>query len=570
MDLDFSRCRLVPITLPDGSSAMSGVKDHAKIGVKALLTHPYFALFDEMGNMKSAQAIIAAQFLFTRGIIDRVIVVAPSSVRTGVWYDPELGELARHLWNDLPSKISEYHSRIRSWTHGPEVDSADKRLRWIVTNYEFIRPTDRLKGKNAKAKHQNVSVLFPYCGPKTLLILDESSAIKSAKSAQTKACMQLREKCGRVVLLNGTPIANGPGDMFSQGNMMSKSILKCPSYTQFCGRYAIMKAVLGPGGKIIKKGNYTVSTVDKWTGIDDIQKRFAPYVLRRLKSECLDLPAKLPVVVLTVELVGPRWTMYKQMRDELVVWLSTCTVSQAPQAMTKVMRLAQITSGFLGGVEDIDFGADTLFADDELAPVPDYIASYGSLDQIGIRRRPPVAPAQEVGSEKQDLFMDWLDERWKEDPNLKVIVRSRFRPEALRLGEALKAKGKCDVGLIIGGQTRQDRADSLRMLDPRTAPKGPAVGIMTIGTGSLGLNFTASHTMFTLSNDFSLHHRLQSDDRVHRPGQTSAVSYFDLVATGPQGQKTIDHKVLAALTAKHDLANLTTSAWLDVLKSTDD
>ncbi len=566
IELDFSRCRLVSITLPDGSTAMSGIKDHAKVGVKALVTHPYFALFDEMGNMKSAQAIIAAQFLFVNGLIDRVLVVAPASVRTGVWYDPELGELARHLWHDLPSKISEYHSRIRSWVHGPEA-APEQRLRWIITNYEFIRPVDRVKQTTAKAKNQNVATLLPYCGPKTLLILDESSAVKSAKSAQTKACMQLREKCGRVVLLNGTPIANSPGDMFSQGNLLSRSILKCSSYTEFCGRYAIMKAVLGPGGKIIKKGNYTVSTVDKWVGVDDLQKRFAPYVLRRLKKDCLDLPEKLPVVVLMVPLMGPRWTMYKQMRDELVVWLSDCTASQAPQAMTKIMRLAQITSGFIGGVEDIELNDGLSDDGPPLAPMPDYIAARDWNSET--RRTMPVNPVQEVGSEKQDLFMAWLDERWQEDPSLKVIVRSRFRPEALRLGAALTARGGCDVGMIIGGQSRQQRADALRLLDPRTAPKGPAVGIMTIGTGSLGLNFTASHTMFTLSNDFSLHHRLQSDDRIHRPGQTAPVSYFDLVATGPQGQKTIDHKILAALMAKQDLATMTTRGWQAALSDED-
>ena len=86
---DWSLCRKVQ--MPDG--ALSGIKDHAKVGVRALIANPYFALFDEMGAMKTAQTIIAAQFLYLQGVIENVIVICPASVKM-VWYDPELGELA--------------------------------------------------------------------------------------------------------------------------------------------------------------------------------------------------------------------------------------------------------------------------------------------------------------------------------------------------------------------------------------------------------------------------------------------------------------------------------------------
>jgi len=82
----------------------------------------------------------------------------------------------------------------------------------------------------------------------------------------------------------------------------------------------------------------------------------------------------------------------------------------------------------------------------------------------------------------------------------------------------------------------------------------------------MGLNLTASHTVVYLSNDYNLKTRLQSEDRVHRPGQTSPVSYFDIVAEGPNGQKTIDHTIMKALKAKDDLAKWTASAWLSELK----
>jgi hypothetical protein len=53
--------------------------------------------------------------------------------------------------------------------------------------------------------------------------------------------------------------------------------------------------------------------------------------------------------------------LYKQMRDEMVAWIDHTTANRrqrgsvAKQAIVKAMRLAQITSGFVGGVQQLDF-----------------------------------------------------------------------------------------------------------------------------------------------------------------------------------------------------------------------
>jgi len=377
MNLDFSKCRLVPVINKDGDVELSGVKDHVKVGVSALVNSPYFFIMDEMGAMKSAQVIIAAQFLFEANIIDRVIVVAPASVRP-VWFDPELGELTKHLW--IPARVSEYHTKIKQW--GPK----ESALRWVVTNYDFIREKTRLQH------------LLKYCNPRTMLVLDESSAIKGHRTQQTKACLKLRKRCGRIVLLNGTPIANHPGDIYSQANVLDGGrrrfgILGVESYFEFRARHAIM-------------GGWMKKQIKEWRpeGITEIQQRMAPYVLRRLKKDCLDLPPKLPPVVLTAVLTDKLWAIYKQMRDKLMVWLSHETASLAPLAVTRIMRLAQITSGFLGGVEELSLDDD---ADDN--PKTEKVV-------------------QEIGREKLDVLLEWFDARLDEDPNIKVLSGSRFRP----------------------------------------------------------------------------------------------------------------------------------------------
>lgn len=477
---------------------------HQEVGIAKLVRDPHVGLFDSMGLGKTAQSIIAAQLLFLSGQIDKVIVVAPASVRD-VWFNRELGELAKHLFLDVPATVTEYHARSRTWVWGHPTET--KRLRWVITNYDFIRNPTRLYD------------LAVWCDARTFVILDESSAVKSHKAKQTKACGVLRKKCGRIVLLNGNPVAQSPLDMFSQGNLIAPEILECKSYFKFRAHYAVMLP------------NVAFPKVVGWQNLDELQRRFAPYVLRRVKDECVDLPPKLDPVIRTVPLSPATWRVYREMRDDLIAWIDQQTVSVAPQVVTKIIRLAQITSGFLGGVED----------------------------EAGLKLSPSI-----IGSEKLRDVVEWIPELVEDDPRLKLLVWCRFKPELERLVHTLHHEyPHIRVASITGNQHHTEREAAVALLDPRTAPKDPA--IVVASAGHRGLNLTACHTVIYLSHSPSLDERLQSEDRTHRMGQEYAVSYFDYVATGPAGQRTIDDIILTARKKREDVAEWTMSAWRTAL-----
>jgi hypothetical protein len=61
MELDWSRTKL-------------DCFEHQKIGTSALVAHPFFAIFDEMGAGKTKQAIDAACFLYEAGVIDTALI----------------------------------------------------------------------------------------------------------------------------------------------------------------------------------------------------------------------------------------------------------------------------------------------------------------------------------------------------------------------------------------------------------------------------------------------------------------------------------------------------------------
>jgi len=511
------------------------------------MANPYFGLFDEMGGMKTAQAIIAAQMMYYQGTINRVIVIAPASVRP-VWFDPELGELSLHLFDGIPARVSEFHTKIRQWDWGK---ARPGQLRWIITNYEFLgRSSNFVKRGNKMIPAVHIKTLLKFCGPKTMLVLDESSAVKTKTTYQSRACLVIRKACGRVLLLNGTPIADNPMDLMNQGNIMSPSILQAPYLTVFRERYCNMRPFVD------------YPQVLSWKNLDDLQRRFAPYVLRRLKEDCLDLPPKLPPVMVPVPLTKETWNRYKQMRDDLCVWMSDNEASLAPLVITKVMRLAQLCSGLLGGVEEVfpvqDQGDMPAFMQDEdwFKDVPKHEPTQ------------PLESMQEVSTEKLDALVEFIDKQLKQDPAFKVLIWCRFRAEVDRVVRTLERQFRSmDIIPLVGSQPKSERDIALRLLNPRTAnPVGSASLIATIGTGSVGHNFTAAAVAINLSPDYSLFKYKQGSDRVHRPGQTKPVSYFDFVAVGPRGQKTIDHTIIKARKEKDDIATWTSNAWVRVLK----
>ncbi len=535
-----------------------------------------FAIFDDMRLGKSKQVIDAAQALFTMGALDTVIVVAPSSVFREVWYDPDLGEVKKHRWEGMPTRVLEYHTRIREW--GLDLREGEERLCWVITSYEYLRYKVRRLDSGWRGPH--LDPLLQSCGRRVWLVIDETTWIKNPKALQTRACSALRRRCGRVTLLNGTPITHSPGDLFSQGNMMDPRILECSYISTFFARYAIMGGyqaeVVLPSGKKIKVATEVVGWRHKpgpaclelrcekgpnhpvhglGLGIEDIQRRFAPYVLRREKKDCLDLPPKLDPVALTATLTDETWRVYKEMRDDLCSWLNASKVAVSFQAGVRIMRLSQICSGFLGGVEEEVTCSNC--------------GGLGSECGIcgGSKFTIEKVPVQEVGREKLDVYLNWLGQRLEEEPELRMLTWCRFRPELFRLvREVSERYPKVQLRAIHGDQKRTERSEAIRMMHPDVRYRGPAVLAGTLGTGSLGLNLAGAHEVVYPSNDYSLLNRKQSEDRPHGPGQTQPVSYHDIIAIGPKGQKTVDHAIVRALRERQDLATWTCSAWVTVLR----
>lgn len=512
---------------------------HQVVGVSALTTWSdpakgrlipgVFALFDDMGLGKTKTVIDSAMVLFTRGAIRRVVIVTPAAV-SSVWVDPLLGELRKHRWPGVPLRVTFLTADPETWTF--DWDDHAGGLDVIVTHYEFIRRTVPAAGPRRTRRQppqwQHLPALARLCDAHTWLVCDESACVKNPTSLQHKAVRVLRRRCGRVTILNGTPVGNNLMDLYAQSAILDPAILGCASAFQFRSRYAEM-------------GGFKGKEILAWRpgALEAITQAMAPYVLRR-EIGTVALPERLPPITLTVTLSRATWAAYTAMRDDLLVWLSAATASLAPQAITKVLRLAQITSGFVGGVVDV--------TGEEGAPEPEW--------------------EHEVGREKLDAWLAWLRMHLDAEPHAKVLVFSRHTAEIRRALRETAAKFPLvALGALMGDQTAAERTAALHLLDPATAPAGPVVVIGNQQTGGLGLNLTAASVLVRLSHDYSHLRRAQADARIHRPGQTRVTRYVDIVAHGPGHERTIDHVILEALRAKEDLASRTCAGWLHALTS---
>jgi hypothetical protein len=479
---------------------------HQLDGTKALVKHAEFALFDEPGVGKTKQVIDAAGTLFTAEVIDTVVVACPASVKT-VWADRTLGEIRKHSFVD--HFIFDYKSKNEKLL--PALAEYTKnRLLYIIVSYEFLRQ----KTLRSFEKQEALSKFLKK--RKVMLVCDEGSELGNWKSKQFKATLKLREGCDRIALLDGTPAGNSPKTLFSKMKMLNTAILGYATGYVYENVHAI-------------KGGYMGKQIVGWKNLDRVSERIKPHCLRRMKRDCLDLPKRVQTTM-AVPLDPRVYTVYKELRDELVTELESGTV-MVNYASVKVLRLAQLCAGFLGGVVN---------------------------DQTGDQYK-----VQEIHNYTLLAFKEWLRLRLEEDPNFKCVVWCRWRPEIDRLAAAMSESfifSGLKTGVIYGGEACEN------FMHPDHPYDGPGVLICQPQASKYGANFAKASHNFWLSYDYDLVVRQQAGDRIDRPGQRNMMVDTDVIVTGPEGQRTVIHDIRKSLVNKTDMTTRITADWVKTLK----
>ena len=134
-----------------------------------------------------------------------------------------------------------------------------------------------------------------------------------------------------------------------------------------------------------------------------------------------------------------------------------------------------------------------------------------------------------------------------EEVDGKIIIWANYRHDIMAIEmELARVYGPSSVATYFGdtdGEARQDIVERFQTSEDLRFFVGQP------RTGGYGLTLTAAKTVIYYSNSYDLEVRLQSEDRAHRIGQTSSVTYIDIVA-----EKTVDEKIVTALRKKINIA----------------
>ncbi len=422
------------------------------------------ALLMEMGTGKSLTAIAITGALSQAGRIRRVLIVAPLSI-LGVW-EEEFQKFA-----DFP-----YALAVLSGSSAKKLDTLrhmnGTALQVVVVNYESAW---RLE-KALTAWHPD------------LIIADEGHKIKTHNIAASKAMHRMGAKASYRLLLTGTVITNKAIDVFSQYKFLNPAIYG-NSFYAFRNRYFDM----------VGYGNHTPVLKKSMEG--ELTEKLHSISYRATKTECLDLPETTDVIR-QVELEPAALRIYRGLVKESYAELAGGEVT-ATNILTRLLRLSQLTGGFLGN--------------DETAAV------------------------EQVSAAKLSALEDILDGAMAEGK--KLVIIARFIPEIKAICKLLEKRG-LGYSCITGEVKNRDEQVARFQNEPEVM-----AFVGQIATAGLGITLTAASTMVFYSLDYSMSNFEQTKARIHRVGQRMPCTYLYLVARG-----TVDEKVLAALESKADLA----------------
>lgn len=422
------------------------------------------ALLMEMGTGKSLTAIAITGALSQAGRIRRVLIVAPLSI-LGVW-EEEFQKFAA-----FP-----YALAVLSGSSAKKLDTlrhmTGTALQVVVVNYESAW---RLE-KALTAWHPD------------LIIADEGHKIKTHNIAASKAMHRMGAKASYRLLLTGTVITNKAIDVFSQYKFLNPAIYG-NSFYAFRNRYFDM----------VGYGNHTPVLKKSMEG--DLTEKLHSISYRATKAECLDLPETTDVIR-QIELEPAALRIYRGLVKESYAELAGGEVT-ATNILTRLLRLSQLTGGFLGN--------------DETAAV------------------------EQVSAAKLSALEDILDGAVAEGK--KLVIIARFLPEIRAICKLLEKRG-LGYSCITGEVKNRDEQVARFQKEPEVM-----AFVGQIATAGLGITLTAASTMVFYSLDYSMSNFEQTKARIHRVGQRMPCTYLYLVARG-----TVDEKVLAALESKADLA----------------
>ena len=438
---------------------MLNLYKHQKIALSYLRSNSFFALFMEQGTGKTIPSLVRILDLLKSGEIKNALVVAPKSA-LGAW------ERDINLFEEAEQEI-------------------------LKENITLINYDKVWRGKEKS----------PYYRKYGCIILDEAHNIKNRTSQRSKFLLQIAAWAKYKYILTGTPISNGQleniwslycflnpyinrgrtySHIFKEHMEGNTSLPYKGSYAEFQDRYCILNKYHKPSSYI---------------NVKELQRIINEHSYRIKKSECLDLPEKLPDEIIHVELKEK--ALYKKLHNDSAI-LEYDILAENP--LSRMIKLRQLCAGHIKTEDGII----------------------------------------EVKTEKLDILKEII-EGYEDDK--KLVIFAEFKYSIKKISNLLE---ESKISFVVLDGDQKDKKIWRRFQEDKSI----RIILCQYQTANSGIDLFASDTIIYYEPTLRSQILEQSRDRIHRTGQTNKCSYIHLITKG-----TIEVQIYKALASYSDFSD---------------
>lgn len=455
--------------------------NHQIDGVRFGLNKKKFLLCDDQGLGKTFQIINWVGCLEKIDTINKVLIVCGVNSLKYNWQS-EIGIHSNEKGWVLGTRFRKTTGKAYEGSTKDKLEDLDNLpdCRYIITNIETLRAGAE-KISKSKYHFPIAEKLQQLCknGTISVIAFDEVHRSKEPTSLQSRAMINVTAKY--MVAMSGTPLMNNPLDLYFPMKWLG---YENHSFYQFKQHYCVL-------------GGWGGSQVVGYKNLEEIRAMMNNIMLRRLKTEVLDLPEKIRKIEY-VDMTPKQSQIYKEVYNGVMSELQKIKFSNNPLSM--MIRLRQ-TTGWTGIISDTV--QESAKMERMLELVQEIVASgqkaiifsnWESITEVAREKLKSYDPAYITGATK-------ADERMKEV--------GRFQND-----------DKCKV--IIG----------------------------TIGAMGTGLTLTAAQNVIFLDSPWNMALKAQAEDRAHRIGTKGTVNIITLVC-----KNTIDERIEELVEKKGQIAD---------------
>lgn len=276
---------------------------HQKTAIEKLLANDKYILADDMGLGKTTSAIIAS----LESGAKKILIICPASLKIN--------------WQ---REIENYSNRKTLIVEGRKWGST---FDYYIINYDIVKNYHSTETPEIGQENNNLIINEKF----DLAIVDEAHYISNTTAQRTKLINDILKNIPKVWLLTGTPMTSKPINFYNLLRIVNSNVaLNWQGYVRrYCGGY-----------------QFTVNKKKIWntngaTNLDELRMRTKNLVLRRMKTDILDLPDK----IITPIFLDLKSTYYdEELEDFLRITSEAKNKESLSVTINRLMKVRQIIS----------------------------------------------------------------------------------------------------------------------------------------------------------------------------------------------------------------------------------